>query len=194
MSFTVQTMIERCAPRDGYCCLQKILKYHREVKNDEKNRLHLIQHSIYIILTLGVALAQTDIQGSKDRPLIARVPGYYISQYNVSEFAAFDSTVIGGKDIHWEGKVYSYGYSREDVGRPISMLQIVRNYVAAINRVGGKIQERPVQRETTGICASAQNQSRYRAFSGLHFRAAYCQTAEGQPGPDRDPLQRIQRL
>ncbi len=90
-------------------------------------------------LTVVVALAQTDIEGSKDHPLITRMPGYYISEYNVSEFASFDPTVIGGKDVHWEGKVYSYKYSREESGRPISMLQIVRNYGTAINRAGGKI-------------------------------------------------------
>jgi outer membrane protein OmpA-like peptidoglycan-associated protein len=104
-------------------------------------RIGYILPSILFIsfLTVGVALAQTDIRGSKDHPLITRMPGYYISQYNVSEFAAFDPTVIGGKDVHWEGKVYSYGYSREEGGRPISMLQIVRNYGTAINRAGGKI-------------------------------------------------------
>ena len=67
------------------------------------------------------------------------MPGYYISQYNISEFAGFDPTVIGGKDVHWEGKVYSYGYSRKEDGRPISMLQIVRNYETAIKRASGKI-------------------------------------------------------
>jgi len=92
-----------------------------------------------LLLTAGVALAQTDVQGSKDHPLITRMPDYYISQYNVSEFAGFDPTVIGGKEVHWEGKVYSYGYSRKEGGRPISMLQIVRNYETAINRAGGKI-------------------------------------------------------
>ena len=104
-------------------------------------RIGYILPSILFILflTVGVALAQTDIRGSKDHPLITRMPGYYISQYNVSEFAAFDPTVIGGKDVHWEGKVYSYGYSRKEDGRPISMLQIVRNYETAIKRAGGKI-------------------------------------------------------
>jgi len=74
-------------------------------------RIGYILPSILFIsfLTVGIALAQTDIQGSKDHPLITRMPGYYISQYNVSEFATFDPTVIGGKDVHWEGKVYSYG-------------------------------------------------------------------------------------
>jgi outer membrane protein OmpA-like peptidoglycan-associated protein len=88
---------------------------------------------------VGIALAQTDIQGSKDHPLITRMPGYYISEYNVSEFGAYDPTVIDGKEVHWEGKVYSIGYSREENGRSISMLQIVRNYEAAVKRIGGKI-------------------------------------------------------
>jgi OmpA-OmpF porin, OOP family len=92
-----------------------------------------------LFLTVGFAFAQTDVQGSKDHPLITRMPGYYISQYNVAEFDAFDPTVIGGNDVHWEGKVYSFGYSREEGSRPISMLQIVRNYETAINRAGGKI-------------------------------------------------------
>ena len=83
-------------------------------------------------LTLGVVFAQTDVRGSKDHPLITRMPDYYINKYEVSEFAGFDPTVIGGKDVHWEGKVYSYGYSRKEGGRPISELQIVRNYETAI--------------------------------------------------------------
>ena len=90
-------------------------------------------------LTVGVALAQTDIPGSKDHPLITRMPGYYITEYTVSEFAGFDPTVIGGEDVHWEGKVYSYEYSRKEGGRSISVLQIVRNYETAIKRAGGKI-------------------------------------------------------
>ena len=104
-------------------------------------RIGYILPSILFIsfFTVGVALAQTDVRGSKDHPLITRMPDYYISQYNVSEFAGFDPTVIGGKDVHWEGKVYSYEYSRKEGGRPISMLQIVRNYETAIKRAGGKI-------------------------------------------------------
>ena len=90
-------------------------------------------------LTLGVVFAQTDVRGSKDHPLITRMPEYYISSYEGSEFAGFDPTVIGGKEVHWEGKVYSYGYSRKEGGRPISELQIVRNYETAIKQAGGKI-------------------------------------------------------
>jgi len=120
-------------------------------------------------LTLGVAFAQTDVPGSKDHPLITRMPDYYISKYEVSEFAGFDPTVIGGKDVHWEGKVYSYGYSRKEGGRPISELQIVRNYETAIKQAGGKIlggDERRVATEIrkggalTGVYVEAFNNGR----------------------------------
>ena len=80
--------------------------------------------------------------------MITRMPDYYISRYEVSEFGGFDPTVIGGKEVHWEGKVYYYEYSRKEGGRPISELQIVRNYETAIKQVGGKIlggDERRVQ-------------------------------------------------
>jgi OOP family OmpA-OmpF porin len=90
-------------------------------------------------LVMGVVFAEADVPGSKDHPLVTRMPDYYISNYSVSEFAGFDPTVIGGKDVHWEGKVYSYGYSRKEGGRLISMLQIVRNYEAAITKIGGKL-------------------------------------------------------
>jgi len=104
-------------------------------------RIGSILPSILFIsfLTVGAALAQTDVKGSKDHPLISRMPDYYISQYDVSEFAGFDPTVIGGKEVHWEGKVYSYGYLRKEGGRPISMLQIVRNHETAIKQAGGKV-------------------------------------------------------
>ncbi len=83
-------------------------------------RIDCILPSILFVsfLTVGFALAQTDVQGSKDHPVITHMPDYYISQYTVSEFAGFDPTVIGGKEVHWEGKVYSYGYSREEVAGP----------------------------------------------------------------------------
>jgi OmpA-OmpF porin, OOP family len=92
-----------------------------------------------LFLTVGVAIAQTDVKGSKDHPLLTRMPDYYISEYTVSEFGGFDPTVVGGNDVHWEGKVYSFGYEHKEGGRQISTLQIVRNYEAAIKRVGGKI-------------------------------------------------------
>ncbi len=133
-----------------------------------KRTVYILSSVLVIsLLTVGVALAETDLPGSKDHPIITRMPDYYISQYTVSEFAGFDPTVIGGKEVHWEGKVYSYGYSREENSRPISMLQIVRNYEAAVKRAGGKVlggDERRVAAEIrkegalTGVYVEAFNE------------------------------------
>lgn len=129
----------------------------------------LLSILFFSFLTAGVALAQKDVPGSKDHPLISRMPDYYISKYNVSEFAGFDPTVIGGKAVHWEGKKYTYGFTRKEDGRPISMLQIVRNYQNAIKQTGGKIlggDERRVAAEIrkssalTGVYIEAFNDGR----------------------------------
>jgi OmpA-OmpF porin, OOP family len=87
---------------------------------------------------LRAAQDPQDTKGSMDHPLISRMPGYFISGYNVSEFDGYEPTVIGGKAVRWEGKKYSIGYSRKEGARPISMLQIVRNYQAAVKQAGGK--------------------------------------------------------
>jgi OmpA-OmpF porin, OOP family len=104
-------------------------------------RIARIFFGIFVLafLSSGVVFAETDVRGSKDHPLITRIADYYISQYQVSEFAGFEPTVIGGKEVRWEGKMYSFGYTRKDGGRPVSELQIVRNYEAAIRQIGGKI-------------------------------------------------------
>ena len=64
------------------------------------------------------------------------MPGYYITNYEVKEFDTYDQPATGGK--HYEGKKYAISYSRKDNAAPISMLQIVRNYEAAIAKIGGK--------------------------------------------------------
>jgi outer membrane protein OmpA-like peptidoglycan-associated protein len=91
-----------------------------------------------MFLVAPLAHAQEDAQGSKDHPLISRMPGYYIDSYDVSEFAAFEPTVIGGKEVHWEGKRYKISYYRKEDAAQVSTLQIVRNYEAAIAKIGGK--------------------------------------------------------
>ena len=91
-----------------------------------------------LFLAPSPAGAQEDAKGCQDHPLISRMPDYYLSGCKVDEFAAYDPTVIGGKDAHWEGKKTEIEYTRKEGGRPISTLQIVRNYEAAIAKLGGK--------------------------------------------------------
>jgi OOP family OmpA-OmpF porin len=100
-------------------------------------------HLIILLSLIGLlsaappVLAQTDAQGSQDHPLITRMPGFYIEGYKVEEFAGFEPTVIDGKETRWEGKKFSISYAQKEGATPVSWLQIVRNYEAAIRKIGG---------------------------------------------------------
>jgi OmpA-OmpF porin, OOP family len=99
-------------------------------------RLVIILATFVAALTTLPAWAQQDAKGSKDHPLVTRMPGFYIDSYEVEEFAAFEPTV-SGKDVHWEGKKYSISYALKDGATAVSMLQITRNYQNALKTAGG---------------------------------------------------------
>ena len=92
---------------------------------------------IALFLSAPPVLAQDDAKDSRDHPLITRMPGFYIDGYAVEEFAAYEPTVIGGADVRWEGKKFAISYARKDGATPVSPLQIVRNYEAAVAKAGG---------------------------------------------------------
>lgn len=95
--------------------------------------------------------AQGDVKGSKDHPLVTRMPGFYLASYNVEKFAVFDPTVIGGKDTHWEGKKYTISYELKEGAARVSTLQIIRNYEAAVRKIGGTLPGGDERRMTAQI-------------------------------------------
>lgn len=96
--------------------------------------------AVVLLLLAGPALAEEkDIEGSKDHPLVTRMPGYYISSYEAKEWDSMDSAYATGADARWEGKTTRIGYTVQPGGRQISMMQIARNYEAAVKKIGGKI-------------------------------------------------------
>jgi outer membrane protein OmpA-like peptidoglycan-associated protein len=87
----------------------------------------------------GLAQDETDVKGSLDHPLFTRMPGYYISGYEVKEFEKYTSPYLSGQDENWEGKVTVLGYTVKTGAKQASMLQIARNYENAVKKIGGKI-------------------------------------------------------
>jgi len=79
------------------------------------------------------------------------MPGFYLASYNVEEFAMFDPTVIGGKDTHWEGKKYTISYELKEGAARVSTLQIIRNYEAAVRKIGGTLPGGDERRMTAQI-------------------------------------------
>lgn len=97
--------------------------------------------TVVLICLFGVmaAGAEKDVDKSRDHPQVTRMPGFYIENYQVEEFAGFDPTVIGGDEVHWEGRKYSISYARQEDATAVSPLQIVRNYQNALKKAGATI-------------------------------------------------------
>lgn len=93
-------------------------------------------------IAIPAAFGQDDTAGSKDYPGISRMPGYYIADYQESQFDAFSFTVKQGaqeKQESVEGHRYDFRFNLKDGATMPSPLQIVRNYQNAARTAGGQV-------------------------------------------------------
>jgi len=94
-----------------------------------------------LLFTVGTATAQSDAEGSKDHPMFTRMPGFYIDDYQASDFDSHQFTVFAKVD--WEeksveGKKTTIYYTPQEGAKPVSTLQIIRNFQNAAEKIGGK--------------------------------------------------------
>ena len=96
--------------------------------------------TLLVFAFLG-ARAQTekDVEGGQDHPLLSRMPGYYLSRYDTKDFDVYESGYLSGEDAKWEGKRTTIDYTRTTGSKEASMVQISRNYLNAIKKIGGQI-------------------------------------------------------
>ncbi len=94
---------------------------------------------LLFVTSIGSAQGETDVKGSRDHPLLTRMPGYYISDSDVKDFDQYASPYLSGQDANWEGKVTRLEYNIKTGAKQASMVQIARNYENALKKVGGKI-------------------------------------------------------
>ena len=91
---------------------------------------------------LGARADESDIEGSKDHPLVSRYPGSFIKQYRIAEFDEFALPLgklkdsVPEKSQHLEGKItfIEYGTPPER-----SELEVYRNYEGALKTAGFEI-------------------------------------------------------
>ncbi len=81
---------------------------------------------------------ETDMKGSADHPLFTRMPGYFISDYEVKDFDKSESFMTGA-DATWEGKTTRISYSIKTGAKQPSMVQVAQNYANALKKIGGKV-------------------------------------------------------
>jgi OmpA-OmpF porin, OOP family len=95
---------------------------------------------IYIFLFLpSTCFAQNyDVAGSKDHPLVTRLPDFYIGEYEEKEFAQEDFMTDAGT-VTVEGFEYKIDYRLKDGATPSGKVQILRNYTNALTGIGAEM-------------------------------------------------------
>lgn len=83
---------------------------------------------------------QDDYEGSKDPDLFTRMPNYYIGQYADEDFARYEFWLSGDKYQPQEGRHLALVYALKDgISQTHSGLQITRNYINALKKIGGEV-------------------------------------------------------
>jgi OOP family OmpA-OmpF porin len=88
----------------------------------------------FVTLVLG---QQQDVPGSKDHPLLTRMPNFYISGYTYKKFDQADFKSEKGENIVVEGQKYHIEYEIKENQKSPSELQILKNYENAVKKIGG---------------------------------------------------------
>lgn len=83
--------------------------------------------------------ADPDIKGSKDHPLISRMPNFHITQYKDAEFDAYTFFDQDKKKVRVEGHLYSIRYGLDKEAEEPGELKIRRNYQDALKKIGGQV-------------------------------------------------------
>jgi len=83
--------------------------------------------------------AQEDTPGGRDHPLLSRMPGYFIENYDQKEFDSFDFDGKDGNPVTVEGRKTAIDYRLKDGAAIVSPLQIARNCQNAVTRIGGMV-------------------------------------------------------
>jgi len=90
-----------------------------------------------LLLAAVPALAQEDVPGSTDHPLLSRMPGFFISDYDEKDFDQADFKSSKGDDIQINGRKFHIEYDIKDGEKAPSEIQIIRNYENAIEKIDG---------------------------------------------------------
>ena len=104
----------------------------------KKNTIFLLNFCLFsLLMPFVLCMGQADLPGSKDHPLLTRMPGFYISDYETREFDKADFKNSKGEGISVEGHIYNIFYEVKDGNAAPGKVQILRNYENAIKQIGG---------------------------------------------------------
>ncbi len=82
---------------------------------------------------------EPDAAGSKDHPLVSRMPGFFIHDYDEKEFDSVKFVNQYSQEVSIEGHKYYIRYFLKAGEKAPSELQVVRNVQNAIKKIGGSV-------------------------------------------------------
>jgi OmpA-OmpF porin, OOP family len=97
--------------------------------------------SLFLMLaSFGLSVAaDSDVKGSKDHPLLTRMPNFFISGYKDTEFDSHKFLDQDKKSVSIEGHKYYIEYRLNKGAAEPGELKIRRNIQEALKKIGGKV-------------------------------------------------------
>jgi OmpA-OmpF porin, OOP family len=127
-----------------------------------------------MLVGLNVSAAENDLKGSKDHPLLTRMPDFYINEYSDKDFDKYEFFVRNGDKVSRipvEGHKYYIGYKLFSGAKQPGDLKVVRNIQNALTKIGGKVVfegERPYSTTVTIEKDGKETWVEVRAFPTLY--------------------------
>jgi len=132
--------------------------------------------AVLFLLLPGELFSQAsaqDIKGSKDHPLISRMPEFWISEYKVSEYDSYKFIGADKKPLIIEGHKYSILYKITSGSADPGALKIIRNVQDALKKIGGKVILDDAFNKLSTIMVQKDRKETWieaRAYSGIMYR------------------------
>lgn len=104
-------------------------------------KLSVLIFSIIFLLPLkGLSQGtQQDIKGSKDHPMLSRMPDFWLAEYKEADFESYKFLGANAKPVVIEGHKYYILYRIKSGAQEPGELKIRRNVQDALKKIGGKI-------------------------------------------------------
>jgi OmpA-OmpF porin, OOP family len=131
--------------------------------------------AMFFLMTLkGLSQApQQDIKGSKDHPMISRMPDFWISEYKENEFDSYKFIGADKKPLIIEGHKYSILYKLNSGASDPGALKVMRNFQDALKKIGGKVLLDDSFNKLSTILVTKDGKETWievRCYSGIMFR------------------------
>jgi outer membrane protein OmpA-like peptidoglycan-associated protein len=138
-------------------------------------KLSLIIAVLFLLLPGDLFSQATtqDVKGSKDHPLISRMPDFWISEYKVSEYDSYKFIGADKKPLIIEGHKYSILYKITSGSADPGALKIIRNVQDALKKIGGKVILDDAFNKLSTIMVRKDGKETWieaRAYSGIMYR------------------------